>query len=119
MKNVRRGSWPRRTFLLPLTSVRRLFLFQPGAHSFDGPLLVRKLSGFQLRVNQVTVDAELEASAALGNQFELLDLLFVSAQQLARQTDGLRLVVSHGAVLEFHLHCFSPFATPAWAKLVR
>jgi hypothetical protein len=36
-------------------------------------------------------------------------LLFERAEQLARQTDGLRLVVSHRAEFEFQVHK-SPFA---------
>jgi hypothetical protein len=35
--------------------------------------------------------------------------LLVSAQQLARQTDGLRLVISHRAIFQFHVHHSSPF----------
>jgi hypothetical protein len=61
-------------------------------------LFVWKLAGFQLGIDQVAVDAQLEASASRGDELELFDLLLVGGQQLARQTDGLRLVVSHRAV---------------------
>ena len=69
------------------------------ADGLNGPLFVWKLAGFQLGIDQVAVDAQLEASASRGDELELFDLLFVGGQQLARQTDGLRLVVSHRAVL--------------------
>ena len=81
------------------------------ADGLNGPLFVWKLAGFQLGIDQVAVDAQLEASAARGDELELFDLLLVGGQQLARQTDGLRLVVSHRAVFQFHVHGSSPFAT--------
>jgi hypothetical protein len=47
--------------------------------------------------------------------------LLMRGQELARQTDGLRLVISHGTVLEFDLHFLSlhfGFArVPAIAKV--
>ena len=81
------------------------------ADGLNGPLFVWKLAGFQLGIDQVAVDAQLEASASQGDELELFDLLLVGGQQLARQTDGLRLVVSHRAVFQFHVHGSSPFAT--------
>ena len=62
-------------------------------------LLIGEFARLELGVNQFAVQRQLETAAARGNQFEILDLLLVGAQQLGRQTDGLRLVVSHRAVL--------------------
>jgi hypothetical protein len=83
--------------------VSRLLL-EPGADCVHNPLLVRELFGFQLGVDQVTVDGHFEAASAGREQLEVLDLLLVRVQQLARQTDGLRLVVSHRAVAQLQMH---------------
>jgi hypothetical protein len=69
------------------------------------PFFVGELPGLELGVDQVAIDRQLEAPAASGDQFQLSDLLLVRGQQLARQTDGLRLVPSHRAILEFQIHC--------------
>jgi hypothetical protein len=99
---------------------RLLLLLEAGTDCVNGPLLVRELAGLELGVDQVAVDAQLKASAALGDELELLDLLFVGGQQLARQTDGLRFVVSHRAILEFHVHRFSSLSLLRfWGNLVR
>ena len=84
------------------------FLLESGADRVHSPLFIGKLAALEFRVNQVPVDTQLEAPATRGDQFELLDFLLVSAQQLARQTDGLRLVISHRAIFQFHVHRFSP-----------
>jgi hypothetical protein len=75
-------------------------------------LLVRELASLQLRIDEVAIDGELEAAAGGGDQLQRLDLLLVRGQELGRQTDGLRLVVSHRAVLEFHVHACLPFILP-------
>ena len=84
-------------------------LLQAAFHGVDHRLLVGEFAGLQFRVDQVAVGAQLETAAAGRRQFEVAYLLFESAEQLARQTDGLRLIVSHRAVLEFQVHK-SPFA---------
>jgi hypothetical protein len=66
--------------------------------------LVGKLARVELGIEQLVADGQLEASAARGDQFKGFDLLFVFTQQLARQTDGLGLIVSHGAVTKCDLH---------------
>src|SRR4051812_4189520 len=81
-----------------------LLLFQAAPDGLDHRLLVGELAGLQLRVDQFAVGAQLEAATARGNQLEILNLLLVSGEQFGRQTDGLRLVVSHRAVLEFQVH---------------
>ena len=72
------------------------------------PLLIGELAGLELRVDQFVIDRQLEAAAAGGDQLQLLDLLLVRFQQLGRQTDGLRFVVSDGTVLKFEVHASSP-----------
>jgi pre-rRNA-processing protein TSR3 len=67
-------------------------------------LLVGKLFGFQLRVQQFPVDGQLEAAPAGGDQLQVLNLLLERRQQFARQTDGLRFVTSHRAVSQFQMH---------------
>jgi hypothetical protein len=70
----------------------------PLFHGFelsDQGLFIGELAGVQLRVDQLAVDGQLEAAAAAGDQFQVLDLLLEGCQQLGRQTDGLRFVVSH------------------------
>jgi hypothetical protein len=81
-----------------------LFLFQPAPDGVDHRLLVGELAGLQLRVEQLAVDAQLETAAARGNQLQVLDLLFVGREQFGRQTDGLRLIVSHRTIFEFQMH---------------
>src|SRR5580765_3338041 len=78
--------------------------FQPRPHRLDGPLFIGELAGFQLRVDQIAVERKLEATAATGDQLQILDFLLVGGQQLGRQTDGLRFVISHRAVFQFHIH---------------
>ena len=71
--------------------------------------LLGKLARLQFGIEQAPVGDQLEAAAAGRDQFQALDALFESGQQLARQTDGLRFVVSHRAVLQFQVHDQAPF----------
>ena len=84
-----------------------LLLFQPSTDGFHSPLFVGELTRLELGVNEVAVDAELKAATARWDELQCTDLLLVSGQEPARQTDGLRLVVSHRTVLEFNLHILS------------
>ena len=67
-------------------------------------MLIGEAPGLQLGVDQLSVERQFEAAAARGDQLQLADLLLVRREELARQTDGLRLVVSHRTVDEFHVH---------------
>ncbi len=67
-------------------------------------LFIRKLAGLQLRIDQLTVHGQLKTSATTRDELEVGDLLFEFFEQLLRQTDGLRFVVSHRAVFEFQVH---------------
>lgn len=66
--------------------------------------LLGEFARLELRIHQITVDRELETTAARRNQFERCDFLFIGFEQPARQTDGLRLVVSHRAITKLQLH---------------
>jgi hypothetical protein len=67
---------------------------------FQNPFLFGELSFLQFRVDEIPVDGYLEATSAGRNQLQIANLLLVGRQQLARQTDGVRLVVSNRTVLE-------------------
>ena len=86
-------------FLFPFS-----FLLESAADGVHHPLLIGELARIELGVDQVSVDGYLEAPAARRDQFQVVDLLFVCAQQLIRQTDGLGLVVSHRTVFDFQVH---------------
>ena len=67
---------------------------RPLAHHCQHFLLIGELARAELRVQQLTVDGQLEAAAAGGDQPQAGDLLLQSVQQFGRQTDGLRFIVS-------------------------
>ena len=67
-------------------------------------MFIGKFAGFEFRVNQISIERDFETSAPRGDQFHVLDLLLESGQELARQTDGFRFVVSDRTVLELDIH---------------
>jgi hypothetical protein len=75
-----------------------------GRHRIQDPLFLGELSGLKLGVDKVPVDRYLEATPARWNQLQIVYLLLVGRQQLARQTDGLRFVVSNRTILELQVH---------------
>src|SRR6266446_2328640 len=87
---------------------RSLLFFGMGRHRIQDPLFLRELSGLELGVDKVPVDRYLEATPARRNQLQIVYLLFVGRQQLARQTDGLRFVVSNRTILELQMHTQLP-----------
>lgn len=58
------------------------------------------LAGGFLGINFRSIDANLENTAAHRDQCELADVLF-ELQQLLRQTDGSRFVISNTAIFDF------------------
>jgi hypothetical protein len=80
------------------------FLFHAGLERLEHPLFIGELFGFQLGIEQLPVDAQLEAASAGGNQGQILNLLLEPCQYFARQTDGLRFVPSHGSVAQLQMH---------------
>lgn len=71
-------------------------------------LFVRELARLELGVDQLAVGGQLETASPRGDEFQLPDLLLEGGEQLGGQTDRLRLVASHGAVLQLEVHAFSP-----------
>jgi hypothetical protein len=55
-------------------------------------------------VEQFAVDRQFKATSARRDEREVGDLLLERRQQEARQTDGLGLVASDGAIAQFHVH---------------
>jgi hypothetical protein len=83
-------------------------LLPPLGNARDNGLFVRKLSGFELRVNQFAIQRDLEAATAGRDERELLDFLFEVVEQFGRQTDGLRFVSSDRAVFQLDVHGDTP-----------
>src|SRR5207302_977625 len=92
--------------------------FKARRDGFDHRLFVGELAGLQLRVDQFPLHSQLEAASARGNQLQIVNPLLHRSEQLARQTDGLRLVVSHRTVFELDVHEKSPclFIVPFWYR---
>ncbi len=67
-------------------------------------VFIWKLAGLQFRVDHFAIDGQLEAATAGRLQFHARDFLFVATENLFRQTDGSRLVVSSRAVAQVDLH---------------
>jgi len=61
-------------------------------------VLVRKRTGLQFRVDRLAVDDKLEAAPVGRDQRQRAHLLLECTEDLRRQTDGLRFVVSSSAV---------------------
>ncbi len=83
-------------------------LAQSALHRVYDRLLVGELPRFQLRVDEIAVERDLEAPAAGGNQLQVLDLLLEGSQEIGRQTDGLGFVVSKRTVFDFDIHLDLP-----------
>jgi len=81
-----------------------LLFLQSGTDGVQHPLFIGKLTGVELGIHQVPIQGQLKTTARGRDEFEIADLLFVSGQQLARQTDGLRFIISHGTIFQFDLH---------------
>jgi hypothetical protein len=73
----------------------------------DG-VVVGELPRLQFRVDELSIDTDLESAPVGGDQAQLSDAPFDRSQDLVRQTDGLRLVVSNRAINEFQLHLDCP-----------
>jgi hypothetical protein len=64
---------------------------------------IRVLAGFFFGIDFLSIDADLENTTAHRHKRELTDVLF-ELQQLLRQTDGTRFIVSNTAVFDFDVH---------------
>ena len=77
---------------------------QPGADERADLLLIRERTCLQLRIDELAVELDLEASSVGRNQRESVEALLEVVEDLGRQTDGLRLIVSSRAVGQGDLH---------------
>lgn len=71
-----------------------------GSDGFENGVGVGKLSGLKLGKDFFAVDRDFEGASTGRNQAEGLDLL-LELEQFLRQTDGMGLVVSSRAILDF------------------
>src|SRR5262249_40486350 len=79
-------------------------LFQSFAYGVNDPLFVGKRAGLLLGINQLFPNSEFKETAPRWYQLQALDVLLERDQQLVRQTDGLRLVPSHGTIRKREIH---------------
>jgi hypothetical protein len=77
---------------------------QSFAYFGDHRLFVGKLARQEFGIHQLVVERQFKTAAAGGLQLQALKTLFVLAENLGRQTDGLRLVVSSRAVAQMDFH---------------
>ena len=85
----------------------RLFKFLSRA---DDGIEIRPVAGIEFGMEQFAIGTNLESAAARGNQRERFNAL-AELENLGRQTDGLRRVVSNDAVFDRHFgfHQRAPF----------
>jgi hypothetical protein len=62
----------------------------------------------ELRVDGLAIHDNLESAAGGRHEREPAHFLLERDEDLRRQTDGLRLIVSSRAIGEFHLHALTP-----------
>ena len=77
---------------------------QPFADLGEDRLFVRKLAGLELGIHQLVIDRQLKTPAAGRLQLQALQALLVLAEDLGRQPDGLRLVVSSRTITQMAFH---------------
>lgn len=87
-----------------------MFVAEPLQLCFDGfddGVEVRKIAGLLLGKQFLSIDTDFEDAAARRHELQRTETLF-ELQELHRQTDGLGLIVSSGAILDrnfrIHLH---------------
>lgn len=74
------------------------------ANVFNELGFIRKLALDFFGMNDLAVHFDFKNPSATRNQLQTLDVLAEGVQQLGRQTDGLRRVVSHHAEGDGHVH---------------
>jgi hypothetical protein len=77
-------------------------------HGLDQLVFVGEFPRLELGVQPLAAHRQLEASPFRRDHHVAADLALVARQELGRQTDGLRLVVSEGAVFENDFHRAPP-----------
>ena len=78
------------------------------ADCFNEFVFVGELARLELGIELLAAHGKLEAASCRGNHDETTDRALVTRQELGRQTDGLRLVVSKCTVFERDIHGGSP-----------
>ena len=73
---------------------------QPGTDGFYDGCGIGKFAGLLFGIDFFAVNGHFEDAAAHRNECERTDIL-LQPQQLFRQTDGVRFIISHAAVLDF------------------
>ena len=76
------------------------FHLTPRANGFQDRLWLRELAGGQFRIDLFAIDDHFKRAATRRDERERFDRLF-EPQQFLRQTDGMRLVISSGAIFDF------------------
>jgi hypothetical protein len=84
-------------------------LFQPPGSLRLNLFFARELAGGELAVDQVAVDGDLETASFARHEFQAGNSQLEPLQQSSRQTDGLRLVASGGAITQMQAHDMSPY----------
>ena len=73
-------------------------------HLADHGSLVGEFARTQLRVDEFTIDRKFKRAPIGGFEFEAGNAAFVFGENLAGQTDRLRLVVSRRAIAKVNFH---------------
>ena len=79
------------------------------ADCFSQLVFVGERARLELGIEQLASHCQLEAASPGGNHYETTDGALVPRQELGRQTDGLRLIVSKRTVFERDLHRSCPY----------
>ena len=77
------------------------------ANLLNDGVLVGKVTRLQLRVDELAIYRQFETSSVGWFQLEARDLPLECREKFGRQTDGLWLIVSSGAVTQVYFHSSS------------
>jgi hypothetical protein len=111
-----------RAVVRPIRSTdARNLLFEFFNRADDGPE-IRPVARFEFGMKELSIGANLKCAAARGDERERLDP-FAEFENVGRQTDGLRRVVSNHAVFDrylgFHFELLSEKKLSVCRKLVK
>ena len=77
------------------------------AHLFelhDQRIFIGELPDLLFGMDELAIDFDIKDPAGTGDESQVLDARTEGVEQSGRQTDGLWLVVSHGAVFDLQVH---------------
>jgi hypothetical protein len=105
------GAW--RAFLARVIREEHATCSRPDdlAHGFNEFVFVGESACLELRVELPAAHGKLEAASLGGNHDETTDRALKTRQELGRQTDGLRFVVSKCTVFERDIHGGAPYSS--------